>query len=374
MASEQPDPGEPASTGQAQAARLSLWQRSALLRWLGLIAASLVFVVLLELIRLPAALLLGPMVAGILFGVTGSRLAFPRTPYLIAQAIVGCMIARTLTLPVLAEIARDWPVFVAGVLSVVAASTVLGWVLAKLRVLPGSTAIWGSSPGAAQVMTLLSEHYGADMRLVAFMQYTRMIIVAAVAAGVARFFTDVSGQPSQAAIWLAVPDWASLAGTLALAVGSVIVGQRLPVPAASLMLPMVLGAILSDTGLLTIELPQPLLALAYLGIGWTIGLRFDRAVLAHAARATPRILLAIVCLVVLCAGFAAILVTATDLDPLSAYLATSPGGADTIAIIATSGNTDVNVAFVMAMQTARFIFIMLTGPALARFVAKRVSP
>ena len=37
--------------------------------------------------------------------------------------------------------------------------------------LPGTTALWGTSPGAASVMTIMAESYGADMRLVAFMQY-----------------------------------------------------------------------------------------------------------------------------------------------------------------------------------------------------------
>ena len=49
-------------------------------------------------------------------------------------------------------------------------------------------------------------------------------------------------------------------------------------------------------------------------------------------------------------------------DPLTAYLATSPGGADSVAIIAASSNVDV--PFVMAMQMARFILVLLVVPVL----------
>ena len=56
-------------------------------------------------------------------------------------------------------------------------------------------------------------------------------------------------------------------------------------------------------------------------------------------------------------------------DPLTAYLATSPGGADSVAIIAAS--SDVDVPFVMAMQVGRFLVILLTGPMLARFIARK---
>jgi membrane AbrB-like protein len=73
-------------------------------------------------------------------------------------------------------------------------------------------------------------------------------------------------------------------------------------------------------------------------------------------------------LVAVCGGFAMLLVMFAGIDPLSAYLATSPGGADSVAIIA--ANVKVDVPFVMAMQAGRFIIVMITGPALARFIAK----
>jgi len=43
-------------------------------------------------------------------------------------------------------------------------------------------------------------------------------------------------------------------------------------------------------------------------------------------------------------------------------VATSPGGLDSVAIIAAS--TRVDVPFVMALQTVRFVLILLLGPAL----------
>ena len=54
--------------------------------------------------------------------------------------------------------------------------------------LPGTTALWGTSPGAASVMTIMAESYGADVRLVAFMQYFRVVVVAVVAALVTKLF------------------------------------------------------------------------------------------------------------------------------------------------------------------------------------------
>jgi uncharacterized protein len=328
-------------------------------------------VVGLERAALPAALLLGPMVTAVGFSIAGAGLAVPLRPFRIAQALVGCMIARILTLPVLREILADWPVVVAGVLSVVAASAVLGWVLGRLRILPGTTAVWGSSPGAASAMMLMSASYGADMRLVGFMQYTRVVIVASAAALVARFWagTEIGGGRVG---WLAPPDWPWLAATLAVAVGSALLGQLTALPAAPLLLPIIIGTLLQDLGLLHIELPPLLLAGTFAVIGWSVGLRFDREIVGHARRAFPAVLASILCLVATCAGFAALLVVFAGVDPLTAYLAMSPGGADTVAIIAASAPVDV--AFVMAMQTARLAFVLLTGPTVARMVARRLAP
>jgi uncharacterized membrane protein AbrB (regulator of aidB expression) len=53
---------------------------------------------------------------------------------------------------------------------------------------------------------------------------------------------------------------------------------------------------------------------------------------------------------------------------LTAYLATSPGGLDSIAVIATGSRADV--PFVLAIQTMRLFLVLLTGPAIARLISR----
>jgi uncharacterized membrane protein AbrB (regulator of aidB expression) len=57
------------------------------------------------------------------------------------------------------------------------------------------------------------------------------------------------------------------------------------------------------------------------------------------------------------------------MDFMTAYLATSPGGLDTVAIIA--AGTRADMSFIMALQTLRLFTILLTGPAMARFISMR---
>lgn len=145
----------------------------------------------------------------------------------------------------------------------------------------------------------------------------------------------------------------------------------LRIPAGSLLLPPVLGAVLQDSKLMTIDLPPWLLALSYAVIGWSIGLRFTRPILVYAAQALPRIVAAILALIAVCALFSVALALLAKVDPMTAYLVMSPGGADSVAIIAASSKVDV--PFVMALQTACFVAVLLIGPWLARIVARRAG-
>ena len=83
--------------------------------------------------------------------------------------------------------------------------------------------------------------------------------------------------------------------------------------------------------------------------------------------ALPQILLSIFALLAICAGMAWGLTRFMHIDFMTAYLATSPGGLDTVAVIAAGSNADM--ALIMAMQTLRLFSILLTGPAIARFIS-----
>jgi membrane AbrB-like protein len=337
------------------------------LKWGVLLIASLAFIVPLELMRLPAALLLGAMAAAILVAVFEGKLAVPGWPYVLAQGLIGCLVARSVGPAILATMLQQWPLFLAGVCSVLVISTSQGALLARWKVLPGTTAVWGSTPGAATVMVLMSESFGGDPRLVAFMQFLRVILVALVASIVARLWV-APGAVRAAVDWFpavaAGPFWE----TMALAVVGAIVGAKSRIPAGALLIPLIAGIALSCTSLITITLPPWLMAGCYALVGWSIGLRFTREIVLYAARVFPKIAASTLTLIVLCGGLAWLLHVSVGTDPLTAYLATSPGGADSVAIIAASSNVDL--PFVMAMQTARFMLVLLVGPTLARAVAR----
>jgi membrane AbrB-like protein len=339
-------------------------------QWALLIALSAAVAAILLWLHAPAALMLGPLCAAMFLAARGVRVRFPVPAFVLAQGVIGCLIAKMVPLTIMGDILGHWVLFAAGVLFVVAASSLLGWLMTCLKLLPGTTALWGTSAGAASIMTIMAESYGADIRLVAVMQYLRVVLVAAIAAVVAKLF-GVSSSPAAAPlVWFPPIAWLPFLETLALAVAGPLVARALRIPAGAFLVPMVAGIVLSHFGLMTIELPTWLLAASYALVGWNTGLRFTHGLLIHAARALPLIVGCTLLLIALCGVVALMLVYGAGVDPLTAYLATSPGGSDSIAIIAAS--TDVDVSFVMAMQTVRMIAVLFLAPFLTKFIAERL--
>lgn len=333
-----------------------------------LLALSAVLSFVLFRLHLPAAPLLGPLIAGITLSLRGAAIRLPRPFFISAQAIIGCMIARALTPSIFGVLAANWALVLIILLSTLAISALTGWLLVRYSSLPGATGAWGSSPGGASAMVVMAQEYGADVRLVALMQYLRVLFVVGAAVMVVRLALGGEAQEmTQQIVWFP-PLTFNLPLTLLLTAVAGWLGLRLRIPSGAMLLPMLAGALAQGEGMLLLELPEWLLVLAYTALGWTVGLQFNREIFMLALKTLPQIIAAIVGLIALCALMALALTHLLALDFLTAYLATSPGGLDTVAIIAVGTRADMS--FIMAMQTLRLFTILLTGPATARLISR----
>ncbi|MGQ8776073.1 AbrB family transcriptional regulator [Serratia sp. NA_112.1] len=341
-------------------------------QWLLLLLVSLALGFGLQTLHIPAALLLGPMIVGVAMGLLGASVRIPGYLFIAAQAVLGCMIAQSLSPAILTPLLDDWPLVLLVLIATLLASGISGWCLVRFSSLPGPTGAWGSSPGGASAMVAMAGDFGADVRLVAFMQYLRVLFVATAAAMVARIgLGDEAGHGSAALEWFPSLDW-RFPATLGVAIVGAWLGPRLRIPSGALLLPMIIGAALHSSGTMELQVPEWLLALAYTLIGWSVGLRFTRPIFLLALRTLPQMVVSIAALMLFCGLLAWMLTHFLPVDLMTAYLATSPGGLDTVAIIAAGSRVDMS--FVMAMQTLRLFTILLTGPAMARFISNHATP
>lgn len=247
-------------------------------------------------------------------------------------------------------------------------SALVGLGTVRFGGIPGSTAAWGTAPGAASAMVSMAEEHGADSRVVATMQYVRVVCVVMIGSLVSHL-VGASGSvdaTASAQLVMAEPHLTNTALTLMVIVVGLVVGNR--IPAGALLIPLLLGGTLQLSGLLSIAMPSWLLAFAYGAIGCYIGLRFDRQTMRYVWKRLPAMISGAIVLIVLCAACAWALARAAGTDFLSMYLATSPGGLDAMAIIAVESHSDVGL--VLAMQTLRLFGVILTGAYCARQIIR----
>lgn len=337
--------------------------RSRAIGWALLIATSAAVTASFHAAAVPASLLLGPLFSAIVVAAWRPGLSAPGWTVTVGQAVVGCVIAAAMGGGIGASVVAQWPIFGGIAVATILASGAIGYLLSRLRIVPGTVAVWGSMPGGAAAMVLMAEADGADARLVAVMVYTRVLTVTLSATVLAALLgadpTSSNAQPPSGSAGLAA----------AVALAGAVVTRLARRPAGTLLVTMVIGVAVEWSGLGTLVVPWPALIVAFALIGWRIGLTFTRDARGAALRMLPRVALAALVLTALCGLIAILLHIVFDVDPLTAWLATSPGGLESVAVIATS--LPVDRPFIMAAQSARFGAVMLVGPGLATWLARR---
>lgn len=324
---------------------------------------------------LPAGWLVGPMLVALTLALVWEKHpSVPRWGRIVSLAVVGGVLASAFRPSVLPLISRHWlPV------SLVVCGTLLlslgaGLLLSSLVRIDRKTAALGALPGAASGMLAMSDTLGADARLVALMQYTRVVVVVVTATFVGRLTTGAAPQPASGQGLRALSEGVDLlvqgtvqtyAVTVLVAVLGAWAGTRLRLPAGALLGPLILGVALAELGVVQLAWPPGVPQAAYLVLGLWVGLLFDGASVKQAGRLLPFVLASTVGLVLACAALGWALAELTGLDAMTAYLATTPGGIDSVAIVALG--TGADAPLVLAVQMLRLLAVVFAGSLLGRW-------
>lgn len=331
------------------------------LRLLALGLATAGLAVGLAAARVPSPSLFAGLAAGLGFALLRpGRVAVPAPVRTAAFAATGVVLGLLMGPGVVRAVLGDWPAVAAGLAGTLALTVAGGAVLARVPGLDRPTAVFGMIAGGASGVIALSADAGADARLVAVMQYLRVLLVVALMPLVT---VAVAGVPGGAAGsgGPVVPGLAFLA--LAGAAG-VVAARLLRLPSGPLLGPMLLVAAVALTApRLVSPVPDVVEAVAFAVIGLEVGLRFDPPALRRAARILAPALATIIALVVLCAVLALGLAAWTGRPVLDWYLATTPGGLYAVAAAALDVGADA--AFVTSVQVLRLFAMLLAAPVLA---------
>jgi uncharacterized protein len=225
--------------------------------------------------------------------------------------------------------------------------------------------------GAAGIVGMAGD-LGGDDRLVAFMQYLRVLLVVVLTPllTAAAFPGHHAAGGAAATHEAALGEPASWAIVLAVAALGVLVARRARLPAALLLGPLLLSALLTlvlPAG--TFAMPPVLREVAFAAIGLQVGLRFTTATLREVGRLLAPVTVSILALLAACFALAVLLALTTSASLLDAYLATTPGGL--YAVLALAFGTGANTTFVLAVQGLRLLVMVLVAPLAVRHLVSR---
>jgi membrane AbrB-like protein len=337
------------------------------------VAAGLGVALGLELLGLPSPALFGGLVAGLVraLAVRAPR-EVPEPVSTAALTVVGVSIGALLDPETLRQVAGDWAPILLVVVATLALSVVAGLLLRLHRGIGPVTGAFSMIAGGAAGITAMARELGADERMVAVLQYLRVLLIVSfmpVAATAVYGATSGDGGPAPTvdAGWPA-----GLLFTGACAVLGLVAGRLVRLPAPAVLGPMLVAAAATLGGVVEgAGVPAPLEAAAFLVIGLQVGLSFTRQSLRTIGRALPLALAIIVGLIVACAGLGVVLAGATGVSALDGYLATTPGGM--VSVLAIASDSGADSTFVLVVQVLRMFAMVLSAPLLARWL-RRARP
>ncbi|GLY31353.1 AbrB family transcriptional regulator [Kineosporia sp. NBRC 101731] len=342
------------------------------LPWLILLFLVVALSTVLDLAGLPSPVLFGALVAGL-----GYALIAPRTPavpgfaFTTGQAVLGAAIGSTLEPSTLTALGADWLPVLLSCLATLLLSVAAGSVLMLKPGISTATGVFAMIAGGASGIVAISRDLGADDRVVAVVQYLRVLIILLGMPLVAQVVFSPEPTPGISllvtqSVEPALPHAGLIIAALALAVGLPL-ARFVPMPAGALLFPLIVAAVLAGTGTIAATVPDWLQNIGFALIGLQVGLRFTRESLKAVASVLPLAVAAIIGLIVVSAGLGVVLAHATGRTSLEGYLATTPGGL--YAVLATAVGSGADVTFVLMVQVARLFVMLFCAPLLARLLA-----
>lgn len=336
---------------------------------------------LFEWLQIPVPWLLGPMIATLIGSSAWKGSYLWPTPLRNASMItVGYTMGLAMTGEALREIGRQLPYMLIMTALLLLYCACIAYAVSKLSKSDFKTALMSSIPGGlSQVLILAEETKGVNITVVTVTQVMRVmmivvcmpLIVYSPLLGYAKGTEmETAVAETSAAALAEAASWSGLFPNVLLfaAVSTVfaIAGQKIKLPTAFLLGPIIGTSIMQLLGIHGPALPDAIINAAQLSIGIYVGLMLKPAQLPNKLRTLMLAAASGMALIVGAVGFSMLL---SRLEPVSfatGLLSLAPGGMDQMGVIAHA--IDADLSMVTGYQLFRIFFILFIVPPLWRFL------
>lgn len=344
-----------------------------MVRWLLLALIVTAVSTGLILVALPTPLLFGGLGGALIYALArpSAPLRLPGSWFKAGQAIVGVIVGSAVDWGTLTGLGARWLIVLLISVFALGVSVLVGSLLTRRGASP-ATAAFASIAGGAIGLTAMADELGADSRVIAALQYLRLLVVLLTMPAVVTLLFGAFDQGAGTGV--ITGNWPVDVPFVVFALaGGLMAGKLLRLPSPALLGPLLVAAPLTLLPYFDgAEVPVVLAGLGYLAIGVQVGLKFTLDSLKSISAMVPIALMTVVVTLLACAGLGWTLTLVTDATPLDAYLATTPGGI--YAVMGTAAATGADVTFVAAAQILRMLIVLAIAPFMAAYFRRTAGP
>ena len=321
----------------------------------------------LGLAGVPAGWLSGSMFAAAVAALAGRPLYVPISVARICFVALGITAGSAATPAMLAGMGH-WPgSLILVLLALVAITLGAGLYLQIVHGWERKTAMLAAVPGGIAQVLILAAEQKADLRAIAIVQSTRLLVLAMALPTV----LGLTGLLGGATVAIAAPPsnvWLELAVLIAGSALAAFLLVRLGFGGALFFGPMVVSAMLHGAGIVHAGLPRWFLDIAMITVGAVSGARFTNTSLKTLMQFLAAALGSFAVTILIVSLFVALVVVLFPLPIADVVLAYSPGAADVMMLLALGLQLDP--VFVGAHHLMRLLFVPVFLPLLGKFLAR----
>lgn len=362
--------------------RDSLINRSALLTDLytisGLVGIGLVGGLLADHLGLPMPFLLGSLLASASFTLffanpRGITLTYPEPMRRIFVAMIGVMIGSSFSPLIMAQLPALWVSLVAVVPFVLLCHGAGYFIFRLIGKYDSKTAFYSAMPGGLIESVLLGEKAGCDQRILTAQQFIRIVlVVVSVPILFSLYLGEAVGSAAGMSFAGEVYDLWDIAMIVIIALTGLKLGLALRLPAAQMIGPLILSAIIHGSGLHHVDSPFWLLNLAQIVVGCGLGLKFNNIKPALLLRAFGLCIIAVTTMLGIGWIFASALMHLGPMAKDSLFVSFAPGGVSEMGLIALSLNA--SPVLVATHHLARIVVTILSTSLIIRLFPRLNRP
>ncbi len=327
---------------------------------------------LFNFLNFPLAWMMGPMILVTLGALSGVPVEMPNKLRSLFISILGVMLGSAFTPQLLGQASQFGLAFIIQILYMFLAGLTAYIIFRMLGKYDRVTSYFSCTPGGLSEMTLSGEHYGGDTRIISINHSVRILIIVTIIPFYFKFFEGIQVINNS---YLKLEVWEFL--DIVLLSGCVLIGypvaNKLKLPAAPLIGPMILSALIHSLGFTEANVPDLLISISQLIVGTALGCRFTEKIsLKEMIKIIFIAIVSAISMITVAVLLTYISINLIPIDTTTLFLSIAPGGLAEMSLIALALGT--GTAFVTVMHFFRVCVVMLFGAIIYKITINKFNP